>query len=116
MFKTLTNRGLPFFWEERGPLLSQKDYKAFLFDCRSDHRKFKDMEQALSEKVVFDKLSSDFKLQFDFKTTQPKVLMTSYSEAMELRAQAYDMVAAPLPSIGTWKTIHHYGAIQLAPP
>ena len=74
------------------------------------------MEQALSGKVVFDKLANDFELWFEFKATWSKVPMTSYSEEMELRAQAYDMVAAPLPSIGTWKTIHHYGAIQLAPP
>ena len=84
MFKTLMNKGLPFFWEERGPLLSQKDYKDYMFDCRSDHRKFKDMEQALSGKVLFDKLVSDFELWFYFKTTRPKVPMTSYSEAMEL--------------------------------
>ena len=84
MVKTLANRGLPFFWEERGPLLSQKDYKYFLLDCRSDHRKFGDMEQALSGKVVFDKLANDFELRFDFKATQPKVPMTSYLEAMEL--------------------------------
>ena len=69
MFKTLVNRGLPFFWEERGPLLSQKDYKDFLLDCRSDHRKFRDMEQALSGKVIFDKLAYDFELWFDFKAT-----------------------------------------------
>ena len=116
MFKTLMNRGLPIFWEERGPLLSQKDYQDFMFDCQSDHQKFEDMEQVLSGKVVFDKLVSDFELWFDFKTTRPKVPMTSYSEAMEFQAQAYDMVTAPLPGPGTWKTICHYGVVQLAPP
>ena len=92
------------------------DYKDFLLDYRSDHKKFRDMEQALSGKVVFDKLVSDFELWFDFKTTRPKVPMTSYSEAMDLRAQAYDMVVVPLPGLDTWKTIRHYGFIQLAPP
>ena len=69
MFRTLASRGLPFFWEERGPLLSQKDYKDCMLDCRSDHRKFGDMEQALPRKVVFDKLANDFELWFDFKDT-----------------------------------------------
>ena len=69
------------------------------------------MEQVLSGKVVFDKLVSDFELWFNFKTTRPKVPMTSYSEAMELQAQAYDMVFVPLPGPDTWKTIHHYGAV-----
>ena len=26
LFKPLVDRGVPFFWEEKGPLLSQKDY------------------------------------------------------------------------------------------
>ena len=116
MLKTLASRGLPFFWEERGPLLSQKDYKDFLLDCQSDHRKFRDMEQALSGKVVFDKLANDFELWFDFKATRPKVPMTSYSQEMELWAQAYDMVAVPLPGLDTWKTIRHFGFVQLTPP
>ena len=116
MFKTLANRGLPFFWEERGPLLAQKDYKDFLLDYQSYHKKFGDMEQVFSRKVVFEKVENDFELWFEFKATRSKVPMTSYSEAMELRAQAYDMVAMPLPGFVTWKTIHHYGAIQLTPP
>ena len=74
------------------------------------------MKQVLSEKVVFDKLANDFELWFDFKATWSKVPMNSYLEAMELRAQAYDMVAAPLPGPDTWKTIRHFGFVQLAPP
>ena len=69
------------------------------------------MEQALSGKVVFDKLANDFELWFDFKTTRSKVPMTSYLEAMELRAQSYDMFVVPLPGPDTWKTIRHYGAV-----
>ena len=26
LFKSLVDRGIPFFWEEKGPLLSQKEY------------------------------------------------------------------------------------------
>ena len=69
------------------------------------------MEQALSGKVIFDKLANDFELWFDFKAMRSKVPMTSYSEEMELRAQAYDMVAAPLPGPDTWKTIRHFGSV-----
>ena len=82
MFKTLVNRGLPLFWEGRGPLLSQKDYKDFLLECRSDHKKFEDMEQALSGKVIFYMLANDFELWFDFKAMCSKVPMASYLEAM----------------------------------
>ena len=54
--------------------------------CQLDHNKFGDMQQALSGKVVFDKLASDFKLLFDFKDTCSKVPKISYTEAMELKA------------------------------
>ena len=30
LFKPLVDRGIPFFWEEKGPLLSQKEYQEFL--------------------------------------------------------------------------------------
>ena len=74
------------------------------------------MEQALSRKVVFEKVENDFELWFEFKATRSKVPMTSYSEAIELRAQAYDMVAAQLPGSNTWKTICQFGSVQLTPP
>ena len=99
-----------------GPLLSQKDYKECLINFPLDHNKFGDMQQALSMKVVFDKLANDFELWFDFKATRSKVPMTSYSKVVELWEQAYDMVAARLPGPNTWKTIQHFGSIQLTPP
>ena len=106
MFKTLVNRGLPFFWEERGPLLSQKDYKECLVNCRLDHSKFRDMQQALSGKVIFDKLANDFELWFDFKAMYSKVPRASYPEVMELKALDYDMAVLPFPSLDTWRIIH----------
>ena len=67
IFRPLVCRGLPFFWEEKGPLLSSKEYQKFLNHCRLDNNKFGDMQQSLSGKVVFDKLTMDFLLLFDFK-------------------------------------------------
>ena len=40
LFKPLVDRGVPFFWEEKGPLLSQKEYLEKLVICRSDNNKF----------------------------------------------------------------------------
>ena len=68
LFRPLTTKGIPFFWAEMGPLMSQKDYKECLVHCRLDHNKFEDMQQALSGKVIFDKLANDFQLWFDFKS------------------------------------------------
>ena len=62
-----------------------------------DNNKFGYMQQSLSGKIIFDKLTSDFELLFDFKATCVEVLETSYPKMMELKAQAYDMAVATLP-------------------
>ena len=80
---------------------------------RLDHRKFRDMQQALSGKFVLDKLSSDFELLFDFKATCSKVPKISYLEAMELKTQAYNMMAMSIPGPDLWRVIQQYGSPKL---
>ena len=109
----MLSRGILFFWEEKGPLMSHKEYQECLVHCRLDHNKFGDMQQALSGKVVFDKLDSDFELLFDFKATCSKVPKTSYSEMMELKVKEYDMIAATLPGLDLWRVIQQYGSTKL---
>ena len=77
--------------------------------CRLDNSKFGDMQQSLSGKVVFYKLTMDFELLFDFKEACMEVPETSYSEMMDPKAQAYDMGIAPLPGLDLWKVIQLYG-------
>ena len=113
LFRPLMNKGLPFFWEEMGPLLSHKDYMEYLVNCRFDHIKFRVMQQVLSGKVIFDKLANDFKLWFDFKAMCSKVPRASYPEAMELKEKSYDMVDVPLPGLDAWRIIHQYGSSKL---
>ena len=67
----------------------------------------------LSGKVIFDKLANDFKLWFDFKAMCSKVPRASYPEVMELKAQAYDMVATPIPSPNAWRIVRQYGSAKL---
>ena len=43
LFTPLVSRGIIFFWEEMGPLLSQKEYLDKLVNCRLDHSKFEYM-------------------------------------------------------------------------
>ena len=93
--------------------MSQKEYKECLVHCRLDHNKFGYMQQALLGKVIFDKLANDFELWFDFKATCSKVPRASYPEAMELKAQAYDMVVVPLPGPDAWRIIYQYGSTKL---
>ena len=93
--------------------MSQKEYQEFLVHYQLDHNKFGDMQQALSGKVVFDKLARDFELLFDFKATCSKVPKISYPEMMELKVQAYNMMAMTMPGPDLWRVIQQYGSPKL---
>ena len=105
LFKPLVDRGVPFFWEEKWPLLSQKEYLEKFVSCRPDNSKFRDMQQSLLGTIVFDKLVGEFKVLFDFKSAYAAVLDISYTETMELKAQAHDMLVATFPSPDQWRSI-----------
>ena len=91
-----------------GPLLSQKEYLDKLVNYRSDHSKFEYMRQALSGRVVFDKLAREFKLLFDFKVACAKVPNLSYANNMELRVLAHEMVVVDLPKTEQRRTVQQY--------
>ena len=48
-------------------MLTQKEYQDKLIQCRLDHTKFTDMNQALSSKTIVDKLADEFEIFFAFK-------------------------------------------------
>ena len=93
--------------------MSHMEYQECLVHCRLDHNKFGDMQQALSGKVFFDKLASDFELLFDFKATFSKFPKISYMETMELKAQTYDMMDTTMPGPDLWRFIQQYGSPKL---
>ena len=93
--------------------MSQKEYQEFLVHYRLDPNKFGYMQQALSGKVGFDKLASDFELLFDFKATCSKVPKISYPKMMELKAQAYDMTTVTMPGPDLWRFIQQYGSPKI---
>ena len=68
------------------------------------------MQQALSRKVVFDKLAGEFKLLFDFKVACTKVPDLSYIDNMELRNLAHEMIVADFPNYEHWRSIQQYGS------
>ena len=55
------------------------------------------MPESLSRRTVFNKLASEFKLLSDFKATCAREPEASYTETMELKVQALDMVVVTLP-------------------
>ena len=66
----------------------------------------------MSRKIIFDKLTSDFELLFDFKAACAEVPETSYPETMELKAQEYDMTVVTLPGPNLWRIIQQYGSTK----
>ena len=75
---------------------------------RLGNSKFGDMQQSLSRKTIFDKLTSHFELLFDFKSTCAEVHETSYPETMDLKVQELDMEVATLPGPDLWRSIQQY--------
>ena len=112
LFKPLVSRGIPFFWEEKGPLLTQEGYLERLVPHRADHNKFGDMQHALMGPIVFDKLAGAFELLVDFKSTCITVPNSSYTENTELKVLAHDMAVAIFPGLDLWKLIQLYGSNQ----
>ena len=85
MFDPLFIKGLPFFWEDKGSMLSKKEYHDYLIECRSYHTKFADMQQSLSGKKILDKLADDFEMIFSFKSTCAHLPDFSYRAHVELQ-------------------------------
>ena len=66
MFDPLFKKGLPLFWEEKGAMLTWKEYQDKLIKCRLDHTNFANMHQSLSRKMIVDKLLNKFDMFFLF--------------------------------------------------
>ena len=78
--------------------------------CRSDNNMFTNMQQAMSGNTIFDKLAAKFELIFDFKATCATVPNLSYTENMELRVLAHDMVIENFPGPDQCRSIQQYGS------
>ena len=69
LFTQVFKKGLPFFWEEGGKLLSQVDYHAQLVRCKLENKKFEYMHQSLSGKTVVETLFEDFENFYTCRAT-----------------------------------------------
>ena len=87
----LFKKRLPFFWEEKGVMLAQKEYQDKLIECRLDHTKCTDMHQSLSGKTIVDKLEDDFEIVFDFKAMCARLPYFSYRDHVELCVLSKEM-------------------------
>ena len=91
---------LYYFWKAHFKLKFPLMYNDRLLSCRLDHRKFDDMQQQyLSGKAVIDKLAGDFEMMFEFKSMCIKLPDLSYSENVDLRELAKEMINLYLPVV-----------------
>ena len=90
MFDPLFKKGLPLFLEEKGTMLTQKEYQEKLIQCRLDHTNFTDINQSLSGKTIVDKLADEF---------------YSYTDHIESCVLVNEMCTLELPSADQWKTV-----------
>ena len=77
-----------------------------------DHKKFEDMNQSLSRKVIIDKLAVDFELVTAFKAIGAQLPPISFIDHVELRVLAKEMASLELPSRAQWKTIKKFGKMK----
>ena len=61
---------------------------------------------------MFDKLAEEFELLFDVKVLCAKVPNFSYTDNMELRVLAHDMVVADFPKLEHWRTVQQYASTK----
>ena len=105
MFTPLFKKGLPFFWEEKGSVFSQKEYHDRLSSYKSEYKKIDDMQQCLSRNAITDKSSENFEMLFAFRATCAQLPEFSYVEHVELRVLDKEMANLELPTVDQWKTV-----------
>ena len=108
MFDPLFKKGLPLFWEEKGAMLTQKEYHENMIECRLYHTNFADMNQSLSGKTIVDKLADEFEIFFSFKEASAHLQNYSYRDHIELHVLEKDMCTLELPSPHQWKTVEKF--------
>ena len=109
MFDPLFKKGLPFFWEEKGAMLTQKEYHEKLIEYILDHVNLTVMNQSLAGRIIVDKLANEFEIFFTFKEACAHLQNYSYRDHIELRTLAKEMSTLEVPSLGQWKTIEKFG-------
>ena len=109
LFTPVFKMGLPFFWEEKGILLSQVEYHAQLVGCKLDHKKFEDMQQSLPRIKIVEKLSKYFEIINTFRANCAHMPKISYVDRVELRVLEKEITSLELPTIDQWNPIENFG-------
>ena len=97
-FEPLFKKGLPFFWKEKGAMLTKDAYYENLIARRKEHLKFVDMTSSLTSRIIVDMLANEFEILFSFKEACVHLHIFSYHDHFELHVLAKEMSTLELPS------------------
>ena len=108
MFDPLFKKGIPFFWKQKGSMLTKDEYYEKWITYRHDHANFADMNQSLSGKLIVDQLADEFEILFSFKKSCAHLQSYSYKDHIELCVLAKEMSTLELPSPDQWKIVERF--------
>ena len=83
-----------------------------LVQAQMHHKKFEDMTQSLTRKVIIEKLAIYFEILDQFIMRGSKLSPISYVDHVELRFLAKKMTNLEVPSGYQWKTIETFGKMK----
>jgi hypothetical protein len=109
MFKELFMKGLPPFWDGKGKLYDQEEYKSCLTQCRMDHYKFEILEENLKGETLVEYLITDFEILNQFKTVNIGLPIMMYASCIDLEILIKEMMDYDIPFELQWKEIVQLG-------
>ena len=109
LFEELFIKGLPSFWDGKGKLYDQEQYKSLLTQCRMDHSKFEGLEEKLKGPSLVEYLTTDFEILNQFKTVKIGLPTMTYATCIKLEILIKEMMDYEIPSDLQWKEIVRLG-------
>ena len=107
-FKELFEDDLPYFWDDEGRLFSQEHYHNLLVQNCMDHSKFEDLVKGLTEKIIIEKLTRDFKILQKFLIIRGGFPTVSYEAYVDLKVSIREMIEYDTPSAEQWRTLKRF--------
>ena len=89
-------KGTPFFWKEKGAMLTQNEYNGKMIACRLDDANFSHMNQSEPDRVIVNKLVEKFEILFTIKDICVHLQSYSYKDHIELCVLAKEMATLEL--------------------
>jgi hypothetical protein len=105
-------KGLPPFWDGKGKLYYQEEYKSRLTQCGMDHSKFENLEENLKRATLVENLITDFEIRNQFKRVKIGLPFMTYASCIDLEILIKEMMDYDIPYDLQWKAIVRLGKTE----